>query len=220
VFRTVVGRSYNQYCGVAHALDLVGERWGMLIVRELLLGPKRFVDLRHGLPGIGTSVLAARLRQLEADGLVARRTLPPPAGSAVYELTDYGRELEPALLAFGRWGARTLGPRQEGQTLRSEWLAVALRAFFRPDAASGLRATIHLGLTDGSYTVQIRDGALQVEPGAVAPADLAVSTDEETLIAFLAGRGVGADELEADGDVALLERLPNLFAFDGQRAPA
>lgn len=192
----------------------------MLVVRELLLGPKRFVDLRQGLPGIGTSVLAARLRQLERDGLVARRTLPPPFGSAVYELTDYGRDLEPALLAFGRWGARTLGPRQDGQTLRSEWLAVALRAFFRPEAASGLRATIRLELTDGAYTVEIHDAALHVEPGTEAAADLVVSTDDETLIAFLAGRPVGTDRLEVAGDVGLLERLPELFHFDGERAPA
>src|SRR2546421_12497777 len=101
----VVTRSYQQFCGIARALDLAGERWALLVVRELVLGPKRFTDLRAGLPGIGSNVLAARLKELEQNGVVARRRLPPPAASAVYELTEYGRELEEVVLAFGRWGA-------------------------------------------------------------------------------------------------------------------
>src|SRR5438132_8508704 len=136
----VTRRSYADGCAAAHALDLVGERWAMLIVRELVLGPKRFSDLRAGLPGIASNVLTTRLRELEASGVVARRELPRPAASMVYELTEYGREFEPVMLALGRWGARTLGERSEGQTLRSEWVAVAMRAFFRPEAADGLDA--------------------------------------------------------------------------------
>src|SRR5919199_1777683 len=115
-------RSYGQFCGIARALDLVGERWALLVVRELVLGPKRFSDLRAGLPGIGTNVLTTRLRELEAGGVIARRELPPPAGSTVYQLTEYGRELQPVLLALGRWGARSMGEREPGQALRSEWL--------------------------------------------------------------------------------------------------
>src|SRR3989304_2598093 len=103
----VTERSYRQYCGIARALDLVGERWALLVVRELVLGPKRFTDLQNGLPGIGTNILAARLRQLERGGVVRRRTLPPPAASAVYELTGYGRELEEIVLALGRRGGQT-----------------------------------------------------------------------------------------------------------------
>src|SRR5919202_2762340 len=125
---TMTARSYEQFCGIARALDLVG-------VRDLVLGPKRFTDLRRGLPGIGSNVLAARLKELERAGVVQRRTLPPPAASAVYELTEYGRELEEPLLALGRWGARSLGTREPRHALRSEWLAVALKAFFRPEAA-------------------------------------------------------------------------------------
>src|SRR5919108_834186 len=116
-------RTYSQYCGLACALELVGERWALLIVRDLLLGPKRFTDLRNGLPRIGTNVLAARLQELERAGVVERRVLPPPAASTVYELTDYGRSLEGPLLALGRWGAMSIGERQDGQSLRSEWLA-------------------------------------------------------------------------------------------------
>src|SRR5881398_167543 len=111
-------RSYRQSCGIARALDLVGERWALLVVRELVLGPKRFTDLRHGLPGIGTNILAGRLRELERAGVIRRRTLPPPAASAVYELTEYGRDLEPVMLALGRWGARTLGERRPEQSMR------------------------------------------------------------------------------------------------------
>src|SRR5919202_4903626 len=103
------GGSYRQYCAVARGLDLVGERWTLLIVRDLLTGPKRYTDLLAGLPGIGTNLLATRLRELEQHGLVARRVLPPPAGSTVYELTDVGQTLEPVVLALGRWGRRLLG---------------------------------------------------------------------------------------------------------------
>src|SRR5262245_13199941 len=117
-------RSYGQYCGLAKALDLVGERWALLVVRELLLGPKRFTDLLDGLPGVSTNVLATRLRGLERAGVVERNVLPPPAASSVYELTAYGRALEPAVAALGRWGAVSLGPRAPDQALRSHWLAL------------------------------------------------------------------------------------------------
>jgi DNA-binding HxlR family transcriptional regulator len=206
-------RSYGQYCGIARALDLVGERWAMLVVRELILGPKRFVDLKTGLPGIGTNVLATRLRQLERGGVVQRRTLPPPAGSAVYDLTEYGRRLEPALLALGRWGAESLGARAPGQALRSGWVAVALRAFFRPEAANGLRKTVDLRLADGIFQVRIEDGCVEIAEGPSADPDLTVTTDDEALIGFLAGAGVPASALDAEGDTVLLGRLPELFRF-------
>ena len=203
-------RSYNQYCGLARALDLVGERWALLVVRELLLGPKRFTDLRHGLPGIGTNVLSSRLQELERDGIVARRELPPPAASTVYELTEHGRALESAVLALGRWGASTLGPRSPQQTLRSEWVAVALRAFFRPAAADGLRAAVELRLSDGTYHARVEDGRADVAPGGVENPDLVVTTDEDSLVGFLAGF---APAPQAEGDLDLLARLPDVFGF-------
>src|ERR687887_236179 len=165
-------RSYDQFCGIARALDLVGERWAMLIVRDLILGPKRFTDLRRGLPAIGTNVLAARLQELERGGVVARRRLPPPAASTVYELTDYGRKVEGPLLALGRWGALSMGQRQPGQALRSEWLGVALKAFFRPEAAADLRAAIELRFDDGTLLARIDHGSLVVEPTSSNGADL------------------------------------------------
>jgi DNA-binding HxlR family transcriptional regulator len=210
----MTSRSYDQFCGVARALDLVGERWALLLVRDLLLGPKRFTDLRRGLPGIGTNVLAARLKELERAGVIARRTLPPPAASVVYELTEYGRALEGPLLALGRWGAVSMGRREDGQALRSEWLAVALKAFFRPEAAADLRATVALRFDDGAFLARIDRGSLLVWPDDRRNgADLVLTTEVETLIAFLAGADVPAPALAPEGDAALLARLPEIFAF-------
>lgn len=206
-------RSYLQYCGVARALDLVGERWALLVIRELVLGPKRFTDLRAGLPGVAPNVLATRLRELEAGGVVQRRRLPPPAASTVYELTQYGQEIRPALLALGRWGAKTLGERTDEQTIRSEWLAVALTAFFQPEESDGLDASIELRLTDGTYRARIEGRSLEIEPAMDGDADLVVTTDEETLIGFLAGAPVPSEALAPRGDLGLLERLPRIFAF-------
>jgi DNA-binding HxlR family transcriptional regulator len=211
----VTSRSYRQYCGIARAFDLVGERWALLVVRELVLGPKRFTDLRQGLPGIATNVLTQRLKQFERDGVVRRRTLPPPAASTVYELTEYGRELEPIMLDLGRWGARTMGLRAPDQSLRSEWLAVALKAFFRPEAAQDVRATIELRLEDGVYTVRLDDGRLEIAAGETETADLRLSTGTEALLGFLTGAAVPLEALSADGDLELLRRLPVIFAFAG-----
>jgi DNA-binding HxlR family transcriptional regulator len=201
-------RSYNQFCGVARALDLIGERWALLVVRELALGPKRFTDLRQGLPGIATNVLSIRLRQLERDGVVTRRLLPPPAPAQIYELTELGRELVPIMLALGRWGAGTMGARSPDQSIRGEWLALALKAFFDPAAARDLRATIALELDGAPFTLRVEEGLLDVVPGKDGASDLAISTDTELLLKFLAGAPVS---VPAEGDRELLERLPELF---------
>jgi DNA-binding HxlR family transcriptional regulator len=211
----LTSRSYDQFCGIARALDLVGERWALLIVRDLILGPKRFTDLRRGLPGIGTNVLAARLKELERGGVVARRTLPPPAASTVYELTEYGRAVEGPLLALGRWGSLSMGSRQNGQALRSEWFGVALKAFFRPEAAADLRTEIELRFEDGTLLARLDHGTLVVEPASPNGADLVLETEVETLIGYLAGADVPPAALAPQGDTALLERLPRIFAFGG-----
>src|SRR5215213_596424 len=134
-------RSYGQYCTVARALDVVGERWTLLLVRELSTGPKRFKDLLEGLPGIGTNLLARRLKTLEGKGIVRRATLPPPAGSNVYELTGLGRSLEPVIVALSRWGTRLLDAPREEDDLRAGWAVVALRSALRPGAAVGRSVT-------------------------------------------------------------------------------
>ena len=203
-------RSYRQYCGVARGLDLVGERWALLVVRELALGPKRFTDLRQGLPDIATNILSLRLRQLERDGVVARRRLPAPAASTVYELTDYGQELVPVMLALGRWGASRLGTRKPHESLRAEWLALALRAFFQPGAGKGLAATVALDFDEAQFTLALADGQLEVRPGMPDDPDLAIRTDPETLIAFLAGAPV---DLPFEGDRELLSAMRACFPF-------
>lgn len=202
-----------QYCGLARALDLIGERWALLVIRELVLGPKRFTDLRGGLPGIATNVLSQRLRQLERDGIVARRSLPPPAASTVYELTEYGRELVPIMLDLGRWAARTMGQRTPEQTLRSEWLALGLRAFYRPEGAKGVSAKIALRFDDGAFTLALERGRLEIVPGASEQADLTLTTEPDQLVGYLRGAPVPAEALRPEGDRELLERLPAIFAF-------
>ena len=127
-------KRYDEYCPVAHALGLVGERWALLVVLELMRGPKRYTDLAENLRGIGTNILASRLRDLEAGGVVAKRTLPPPAASKVYELTDYGRELRPVIRELALWGARTLGPPTHEDELFPGWLANALDTVLAPRA--------------------------------------------------------------------------------------
>src|SRR5688572_17754350 len=131
-----VVRRYDQYCPIAHALGLVGERWSLLLVRELMEGPKRYTDLVAGLPGIGTNILAARLRDLEAGGIVEKRKLPPPAASTVYELTQYGRDLRPVIHELARWGIRSLGP-PPAEALEPGWLVHALDLGFAPLAETG-----------------------------------------------------------------------------------
>ena len=138
-------RSYNQYCGLAYALDIVGERWTLLIIRELMAGPRRFTDLLDGLPGVSTNLLSERLKELEQQGLLRQRRLPPPAASTVYELTSLGLELEQTLLELGRWGSQFMPPSAEGaKLLHASSYALTLKTFFRPEQAQGLDATYEL----------------------------------------------------------------------------
>jgi DNA-binding HxlR family transcriptional regulator len=209
----VSGRTYGQYCGLARALDFVGERWALLVVRELLLGPKRFTDLLGGLPGVSTNVLATRLRQLERAGVVARGTLPPPAASAVYELTAYGRALEPAVSALGRWGASSLGERRPDQVLRSHWLALALSAFFHADEAAGVSRTYEVRLRDGPFRLAVADGVLRVAPGTAERADLVLEVDDDLLVGVLAGEVEPAALDPVEGDPGEVARFVELFRF-------
>src|SRR5438093_10258998 len=132
-----MGKHYDQYCPVAHSLDVVGERWALLVVRELLQGPKRYADLAEGLPGIGTNILASRLRDLETAGVVTKKTLPPPAASRVYELTDYGLELKPVMRELALWGARSLGPPTADDELFPGWLVNPVEMILGPLAPTG-----------------------------------------------------------------------------------
>src|SRR6266550_6830087 len=147
-------RSYAQLCGIATALDVIGDRWTPLVLRDLLLGPLRFSDLAEGLPGIGTNTLAARLKHLEAAGVIHRRLLPLPDRGTVYELTTYGRELEPILLALGRWGTKSMTRLPSHVASRSRWLVAAMLAFHDENQRIPRPTTWQLRLTDGAFTVR------------------------------------------------------------------
>ena len=152
-------KRYDQYCPVSHALGLVGERWSLLVVLELMHGPKRYTDLTDRLPGIGTNILASRLRDLEAHGIVAKRTLPPPAASRVYELTEYGQALRPVIRELALWGARSLGPPRDADELFPGWLENALETVLAPLAPPG-----RFEFRIGDEVSSIVDGEAQAGP--------------------------------------------------------
>lgn len=181
-------RSYNQYCGLAYALDIVGERWTLLIFRELIAGPRRFKDLMDGLPGISTNLLSERLKNLEQQGVISRRVLPPPAGSTVYELTELGLGLENMLLELGKWGSQFVPPSPEGDAvLRPGSYALTLKTFFRPEQAQGIDETYELHIDGEVLHVRIQNGSIQVRQGAAPDADAVFATDISTHLALLAG---------------------------------
>ena len=200
-----MARSYDQYCPVAHALELVGERWALLVVRELLHGPKRYTDLAERLPGIGTNVLASRLRDLEACGIVQKRTLPPPAASKVYELTKYGCGLKSVVRELALWGARSLGPPTAEDELFPGWLANAVDTVLGPLAPPG-----RFEFRVGEEIASLVDG--EGSPGPVERPDVVVTGDAEALFHLLVDRRL--DLVEVEGDRDRLERL-----LDGAPAP-
>lgn len=204
-------RSYDQYCPVAHALDLIGERWAMLVVKELMHGPQRYTDLAEHLPGIGTNILAARLRSLEECGVIAKRTLPPPAASRVYELTDYGRQLKPVMRELALWGARSLGPPMDKDELFDGWLANAIDTMLGPFA------------TKGTFEFRVGDEVAHVEDGVGSPGpaedpDVVVETDPAGLFSLLIE--LRLEGVEVQGDRTLLERLIRAAARERVPAPA
>lgn len=205
-----MAKHFDQYCPVAHALSLVGERWAFLIVRELLHGPRRYTDLADGLPGIATNVLAARLRDLEAAGVVRKRRLPPPAPATVYELTEYGAELDEVFYALARWGARSLGPPGPDDELYPEWGLNAFPALFAPEAARGLTETYVLRIEDYVFTVHVEDGCLRSSVGAVEEPDLDAEMDMTTFFR-LAERELEPAEALRRG-LASIEGKPETFA--------
>ncbi|MEV4147302.1 winged helix-turn-helix transcriptional regulator [Amycolatopsis sp. NPDC049691] len=199
-------RSYGDACTIARALDVVGERWALLVVRELLLGPQRFSDVRRALPGASSNLVTDRLRELEGHGVVARRKLPPPAASTVYELTGWGRELEPIVLSLGAWGSRLSRP--PSAHLGTTSVLLFLRGFARPRSTACHR----IELDSRVWTVRTEPGRLTVEPGEPAAPDATIRTDPPTLNALLEvpsdlDAAVADGRVTIDGDRKAVRRL-------------
>ena len=225
----MASRSYGQYCGVTTAVELIGERWAMLIVRDLLVGPRRYTDLKQGLPKIPTNILSVRLKELQEGGVVRR--VPLKNCGLVYELTEYGRELEPIVLALGRWGFQQMGEPGPDDVVTADSLTMALRTAFRSDAAAGLPAAdyeVHVG--DVTLRVRVEGSALRIAQLAPpAPPIGGILPNGEPGIVFAAGPGIrrvisgeltAAEAIDQEvvhvvaGDATLLERFADTFHID------
>jgi DNA-binding HxlR family transcriptional regulator len=173
-------------CGIAHASDLLGQRWALLVVRELLLGPKRFTDLRTGIPDISPNVLGQRLRELEESGIVRRRKLAPPAAVQVYELTEWGHQLEPAVLALGRWASQSPSfPR--GAEMGPDSLVLALKSTFDPAKADGLEARYELRLGDVPFNISVKEGEFQATRGESESPEATIASDPNVIAGVVFG---------------------------------
>jgi DNA-binding HxlR family transcriptional regulator len=209
-------RTYGDGCAIAQALDVIGERWALLVVRELLLGPKRYTDLRRGLPGASPNVLSERLRELERAGVVQRRKLPPPAGSRVYELTEWGRGLEPIVISLGHWAARSPSGLTDAPIASVDSIILALRARFDSGEAQGLRAGYELRLGEDRFSIEVAGEELDVARGGADAADATIETDAGTIAAVLWGGRPLAEarrsgDMTIEGDLAAVKRFVRLF---------
>ena len=211
-------KTYAQYCPVARALDVVGERWTLLIVRDLLMGPKRYTDLRAGLPGIATDILTARLRTLEQAGFVRRRELPRPAPATVYELTEDSLQLRHAILALGRVGMATLGGPEPREDVRPERMVLGLRVSFRRDEFAELTETYELAIDGEPFTVDVADGVVDTRPGTASTPAMRLRTDADTFVALLTGElapgvALADDRAALEGEREVLERFIEAFGY-------
>jgi DNA-binding HxlR family transcriptional regulator/putative sterol carrier protein len=210
-------RSYQQYCPAARALDVVGERWTLLVIRELFTGPKRYTDLQDGLPGIGPNVLADRLRSLEAAGVVDKRRMPPPAASTVYGLTELGDGLRPVLDGLFQWGLQLLGSPAKGDTVKASYWLPAIKAAAHPGAlADDVDDTYEFRVGSESIVVTAANGEVHVDAAAADHPDLILTTDHATFAKL--GRGqltslaaIERGKLKVEGDPGAAERCAQLF---------
>lgn len=212
-------KSYEEACGLAKALDVLGERWTLLIVRQLMFGPQRFTDLETGLPGVPPSLLSGRLKELGEAGIVGKRTLPPPAASTVYELTNAGHELEEPIVSLARWGARFGPPVTEGDVVNPQCMALGLRWLFRPEAAREVQATYEVRAMGNVVSAIVNRGRIEVAVGPAEHPDLVVEVFDRA-----AGRAMSTGHMPTpdakmgharlEGDQAALEDFQRIFAMD------
>ncbi|HXA61062.1 MAG TPA: helix-turn-helix domain-containing protein [Streptosporangiaceae bacterium] len=205
-------RSYGHYCAVSKALDVVGDRWTLLIVRELLIGgPSRYTDLRHGLPGIATNLLAGRLADLEQAGVVVRHPAVPPVATPLFDLTARGRALEPALRALGAWGAPLLADAPDSDTAKIHWLALPLRYLLTDHDPTAPPVTVRISAGDGSMLIEADHGTVIVHPGDTDEPHLSLHGSPRLILAVLQGRisasAARSAGLRIDGDETVIDRL-------------
>jgi DNA-binding HxlR family transcriptional regulator len=212
---SVANRTYGQYCGLARAVEILGERWGLLIVRDLMVAPKRFTDLQRGLPGIPSNVLTARLKELEEASVVERRVLPRPNGSIVYALTEYGQALEDTVIRMGRWGAKSLGDPRPDEIITPDSMVMALRSTFRSEAADGLRASYELRIGDVVIHARVHDGSVDVGTGELENADLIIEAGPAIRMLMAGeitpGDALASGALRIKGKRQLLARFAQIF---------
>ena len=205
-------RSYGQYCAVAKALDVVGDRWNLLIVRELLLqGPCRYTDLQNGLPGIATNMLSDRLKDLEDAGVVRREVAPPPVATTLFGLTDAGEQLEPVLTMLGRWGVRFMAEPGGDDEFRSHWLAFPVSEYLRDATPDKPPATIEVHIDSQSAVIEAADGQVRSRPGSTAGPDLVLTGSAPIVLGLLTSRLSLAEArrrgLRTTGDTRVLARI-------------
>jgi DNA-binding HxlR family transcriptional regulator len=205
-------RTYGQYCSVAKALDVVGDRWTLLIIRELLLqGPCRYTDLKNGLPGIATNLLSDRLRDLESAGLIRREEAPPPIATTLFQLTGAGAELEPVLNALGGWGIRYMTEPGDGDEFRTHWFAFPISLFLHDRDPSGPPVSIELRTTGRPAVIEVSGGSVRTRPGTAPAPDLVLHGAPRLILGLLSAHltpGEAQDlGLEITGDAAILQRI-------------
>lgn len=202
-------RRYDDACGLAHALDLIGERWGMLVLRELAFGPRRFSELKTDLPGISANVLSQRLAELERRGIVRKTRLPPPASAQVYEATDWGLEAAPLIARLGRWAARS---RLHDPTLPISHVSImmSLQTMLEPERAAGMAAKLGFRLGETSYVATLHDGQLEVERREIEGCETVFTAAPAQLAAVIYG-GAPLETIGVEGDIALARRFTTLF---------
>ncbi|HLQ55266.1 MAG TPA: winged helix-turn-helix transcriptional regulator [Streptosporangiaceae bacterium] len=205
-------RSYGEYCSIAKALDVVGDRWTFLIIRELLIrGACRYTDLKNGLPGIATNLLSDRIRELEATGLIRREDAPPPVATTLFHLTEAGAELESVLDAIGRWGVRYMIEPAEGDEFRGHWFAFPVSFFLRDRDPGGPPVSIELRTASSPVVVEVSGGSARMRLGTAAAPDLVLRGEPQLILALFSGQLTTAEVtdhgLEISGDASVLQRV-------------
>jgi DNA-binding HxlR family transcriptional regulator len=211
-------RRYGDACGLAHALELIGERWAMLILRELAYGSRRFSELKADLPGISANVLTQRLSELEERGLVVRKKLPPPASVQVYEATPWALEVAPVIGNLGKWAARS--PLHDPTLpLSHAAIMMSLQTMIDPERARGIEGRFGFRFGDTSYSATLRDGSLQVTRGAADRCEVVMTTTPEGLAAVIYG-GAPLESIQVDGDMDVARRFVTLFPLPAKAEPS